>query len=217
MALALFTAGALAQPCDPQWLASDAGMPGTNGPVNALVAWDPDGGGPRGPVLVVAGDFQVAGTLLAGDIATFDPATGLWETLGQGFGPGPTAAMALEVDAAGALVAGGSFTTADGAPIPGIARWTGTSWTGIAGGVGGQVRDILRLPNGDLVVGGLFNDVDGMIARNVARWNGVEWSAFGDGLSNGRVNAVARLANGDLVAAGAFTISNGIPINRVAR
>ncbi|HZN40085.1 MAG TPA: hypothetical protein VFD82_14865, partial [Planctomycetota bacterium] len=53
--------------CATQWLPG-AGIPGTNGYIMATTMWDPDGGGPMQPVLVVGGTFTLAGTVLANNI-----------------------------------------------------------------------------------------------------------------------------------------------------
>jgi hypothetical protein len=62
--------------CSTQWLPGQ-GVPGTDGDVAATTMWDPDGAGPMSPVLVVGGAFQVAGSAVASNIATYDPVSGV--------------------------------------------------------------------------------------------------------------------------------------------
>src|SRR5262245_45062873 len=78
----LFTPAHAPTQCATQWLPGE-GVPGIDGGIDyAMTMWDPDGSGPRQPVLVVGGTFWVAGTIQAASIATYDPTTGVWSALG---------------------------------------------------------------------------------------------------------------------------------------
>ncbi len=72
--------GALAQ-C-PWELQSAGGYPGANAFVHACISWDPDGVGPAPERAVFGGEFTVIGTAAANRIATYDPATNHWTSLG---------------------------------------------------------------------------------------------------------------------------------------
>src|SRR5262245_61167875 len=79
---------ALARPiaaqCAIVWTSSDA-LPGVSGTrVLATTMWDPDGGGPLPARLVVGGQFNLAGSGVASNIAMFDPATASWSPVGSG-------------------------------------------------------------------------------------------------------------------------------------
>ena len=63
LAVVGFVASANAQ-CPEQWLPGH-GIPGLNGIVYAATTWDPDGAGPKPAVLVVGGNFTIAGTTVA--------------------------------------------------------------------------------------------------------------------------------------------------------
>ena len=67
----MISARASAQ-CATQWLGGDE-VPGVAGTVRATTTYDPDGAGPATPLLVVAGEFTVAGDTVASNIATYDP------------------------------------------------------------------------------------------------------------------------------------------------
>jgi len=204
--------------CSTQWLAGP-GVPGTDGWVQASTWWDPDGPGPLGQVLVIGGTFTVAGTVLANNIATYDPVSGAWSALGSGMGGGMwgRSVNALTTLPNGDLVAGGNFTTAGGISANYIARWNGTSWSPLGSGMGGsashapEVYALTALPNGDVVAGGRFTTAGGVSANYIARWNGTSWSAL-PGVS-ALVSCLATLPNGDLVAGGIFTS----PASYVAR
>ncbi|QYU66619.1 hypothetical protein J4558_16775 [Leptolyngbya sp. 15MV] len=181
----LCTANAVGQ-CTPEWQPFDpstAGVPGTNGTVNATTMWDPDGPGPQTPRLVVGGRFTIAGNTFANNIAVYDPATGNWSALGSlregGMGG---SVFALAVLPSGDLVAGGNFATAGDVSASNIARWNGSSWSALGSGVtgGGQpfVSALAVLPSGDLVAGGSFTTAGGASASRIARWNGSSWSAM---------------------------------------
>ncbi|HEX6812641.1 MAG TPA: hypothetical protein VF384_13525, partial [Planctomycetota bacterium] len=179
----------------------------------ATTMWDPDGAGPMQPVLVVGGEFTIAGTAVARGIAAYDPVTGAWSALGSGI---DIRVLALTSLPNGDLVAGGPFTTAGGVSASNIARWSGTSWSALGSGMNNYVYALTTLPNGDVVAGGQFTTAGGVSANYIARWNGTSWSALGSGM-NGFVYALTTLPNGDLLAGGAFTTAGGVSANRVAR
>ncbi len=170
-------------------------FPGVVGAVAAATWWDPDGAGPVPRRLVITGSFVVAFGLVANHVAAYDPATGLWASLGDGL---PARGTALAVLGNGELVASAG----------GVWRFDGTAWhlLGAAPAVSGGVNALLPLPGGDLLAGGSFTDIGGVPARAIARWNGTSWSEFGGGITgfSPTVNALARLNNGDIVAGGHF-------------
>ena len=209
--------------CSTQWLQGHA-VPGTDGPVHATTVWDPDGPGAMRPVLVVGGAFAVAGTVVANNIATYDPLSGAWSALGSGISGGMSGIWvnALTTLPNGDLVAGGKFTTAGGVSANCIARWNGASWSALGAGMGGagstvpEVFALTALPNGDVVAGGAFTTAGGVSASYIARWNGTSWWSLGAGM-NGYVNALATLPNGEVVAGGWFSSAGGIAANQIAR
>ncbi len=94
-------------------------------------------------------------------------------------------------DGAGmALYACGQFTSINGQPVGGVARWDGRDWTEVGGGLsrhdqytsfgfGMCVWDDGHGPA--LYVGGSFTEAGGVPVNNIARWDGHEWSALGTG------------------------------------
>lgn len=213
LAVLLTSAHGSAQ-CANSWLAGPA-LAGTDGgtgfiAVYAAVEWDRDGSGPLPPLVVIGGEFTVAGSLAASNIAAFDPVTGTWTALGSGAN---ARVQALAVLPNGDLVAGGVFSTIGGIAATGIARWNGTTWSPLGNGISGGVRALAVMANGDLAAGGAFQSAIGSV---VARWNGVSWSAFGAGLGTGGpiynpdfLAALVVRPNGDLVAGGLFSGPGG--------
>ncbi len=161
-------------------------------------------------MVIAGGQFTLADGTVANNVARWNG--GSWAALGSGVrGSSPllTGVWALARAANGDIIAGGAFTTADGAPAASIARWDGGAWHPIGSGVAdapgttGVVSALLSLPNGDLVVGGRFITAGGVEARNIARWNGSQWSPIGEGLDSS-VLTLAVLPSGELVAGGSF-------------
>jgi len=96
----------------------------------------------------------------------------------------PAEIITLAVAGTGAgrsLYAGGLFTTLNGTLVNGVARWTGSGWAPLGGGVQGMVRSITHLdePSGtSIVVAGVFEKAGtaGVSVQNVAKWDGHAWS-----------------------------------------
>jgi trimeric autotransporter adhesin len=189
-----------------------ASVPGVDGRVSAMIRWDPDGPGPATPVLVLGGQFQVAGNCVASNIASYDPATGAWGTFGAGTNG---VVSSLAVLAGGELVAGGSFTAAGGIAANSLAAWNGTFWLRMGSGVQGAVYALATAANGDLYAGGQFFGA-GFVPLHIARWNGGTWSVVGGGMDQ-PVSSLAAMPNGDVVAGGQFQNAGGTAVDGLAR
>lgn len=141
--------------------------------------------------------------------------TGVWSTLGGGTVSGIVYGWGLGTD--GSVYAGGSFTTIGGVAANRIARWTGTTWTGLSTGANGEVRSIATGPDGALYVGGLFTLMGGIAnTAYIAKWDGSAWTALSTG-ANGNIYAVAVAPDGSVYAGGDFTTIGGVAANRIAR
>lgn len=179
------------------------------GSISAL-AIGPDGS------LYVGGDFTTAGGQPVNYVARWDGAA--WHPLGDGMGgSGSPYVEALVVGPDGSLYAGGRFITAGGTPANHIARWDGTRWHPLGGGMDGLTTQALAFgPSGALYAGGYFGTTGGVTATNIARWDGTAWHPLGSGV-NRPVFALAFGADSSLYAGGQFTIAGGIPSNYIAR
>ena len=124
---------------------------------------------------------------------------------------GPAAKPVLVV-AGGFVVAGTSFAT-------NIALWNGTAWEPLGAGIGGEVRALAELPNGNLVAAGSFRSASGVAVMNVASWDGHTWSGLGTGIDslNAVVNAAIVTSDGDLVVGGFFSSAGGTNASSIAR
>jgi trimeric autotransporter adhesin len=193
------------------------GLRGVDETVRTSIIWDRDGQGGEAPVMVIGGNFNIAGTVVANAIALWNGNS--WEPLGSGLG-GEVRDLAVLPN--GDLVAGGGFRRVGDEFISGVARWDGVSWSGFGEGIGGlgviSIQAVEVHPNGDLIVGGAFMKAGNVDTNSLARWDGTEWHAFGAGLGRGAiVNDIAVLPNGDIVVTGAFTIAGEATVANIAR
>ena len=100
-----------------------------------------------------------------------------WEVVGEGLIGGYLNRVTGSVLFNGELVVIGDFTaTGNSEQAAGIARWDGTSWSGLGGGLGGFAATV-TLYQGDLYVGGGFSLNDDLSINDLARWDGTVWSA----------------------------------------
>jgi len=146
-------------------------------------------------------------------------------------GDGPHVVYALTVfdDGAGpALYAAGIFEQAGGVTVHSIAKWDGSEWSDLAGGIDDHgYPDLLALAVFDdgtgpaLYAGGRFIKIGGVIVRNIAKWDGAQWSALGTGTADGDgVHALAAFDDGTgpaLYVAGSFGQASGVPVDNIAK
>jgi hypothetical protein len=201
------------------WSALGAGLGGQSGSqsVQALSVFD-DGGG---PALYAGGGFTLAGGAPANCIARWDGAS--WSTVANGVeGQEVLALLALDDGAGPALVAGGTFTGASGAGAKNVARWSGTAWSALGGGIDWAVEALTVFDDGSgaaLYAGGLFTSAGGVAAHHIAKWNGTSWAPLGEGM-NHEVDALAVFDDGGgaaLYAGGGFSTAGGVSANGVAK
>ena len=86
--------------------------------------------------------------------------------------------------------------------VNGIARWDGSSWQPLGGGLGGEYPFInaFAIYNNELIAGGWFTNIGGVTADNIARWDGSSWQPVGWGLEP-MVTSLT-VFNGELIAGG---------------
>lgn len=139
-----------------------------------------------GDWLYIAGDF--AGT---GDTAIVSKGILSWngtnlEQVGCGLYPCdapqtwnmvvPTRSLAYWE---GELYAAGDFHQVGDMELEAIARFNGTEWEGVGGGMDGPVRSLRAYPDG-LYAAGWFNNAGGTPAEGLARWDGEQWHSVHD-------------------------------------
>ncbi|MBX3377580.1 MAG: hypothetical protein KF678_11330 [Phycisphaeraceae bacterium] len=197
--------------CNGRWIESPAtGIPGVGGTVYAIASWDPDGGGPREPVIVAGGFFRHAGSVRANSVAIWDGER--WRTMGNGLGVPGFNVSALAVFE-GDVIVGGDFTEAGGAPGNFIARWNGLEWSPLGAGVNARVRAI-TVHDGKLYAGGDFSIAGTTEASRIACWDGSNWSPLSVGV-DGPVHSLTT-HEGQLIAGGSFLHAGGTSAARIA-
>jgi len=161
-----------------------------------------------GSDLIAGGHF----TSPAQEIASLNGST--WSSLGTGINGMHINSLCMNDSR---LYAGGWFNIAGGITVSGMARWDGTNWNDVNGGIGGspsnfQVMSMAAI-NDDLYVGGLFTWAGGILANNIARYNCLSntWSSLGTGTSI-YVSSVC-VFNQEVYIGGTFTS----PTNYVAK
>ncbi|MFG0284868.1 MAG: GC-type dockerin domain-anchored protein [Phycisphaerales bacterium JB039] len=181
-----------------------------------------------GPSLYAGGVFARAGSSSANYVAKWDGAS--WSPLGLGVG-GISDPIVFQFetfdDGSGpALYAAGDFATAGGVLVNHIAKWDGTEWSSLGGGVVPETqygtRSLRVFDHGSgpaLFVGGRFLVAGGVDAAHIARWDGATWAAVGDGVDGVTVDCLTVYNDGSgdmLYASGDFATAGGISASNVA-
>ncbi|MEO8147797.1 MAG: T9SS type A sorting domain-containing protein [Bacteroidia bacterium] len=126
--------------------------------------------------LIAGGLFSQAGGVTANSIAKWDGTS--WAPLGSGMGAtsvGYNYVFAL-AEYNGSLFAGGMYESAGGVLANSIAKWDGTSWIDLNGGVwygGSNVYAVnaLTVYNNDLYASGIFTSAGAESVAHIAKWN----------------------------------------------
>ncbi|MEO5801908.1 MAG: hypothetical protein ABIR24_00135 [Verrucomicrobiota bacterium] len=179
--------------------------------------WDPQFGWPgvTDPAYGIAeynGQLYVGGSSITGTASntTLNAWNGSnWSSFASISGRSGTIVYDL-ASTGSALYVAGYFTNVAGAPITGLAKWDGNSWSDLGfSGVGVT----LAIDGNNLYVGGVFTNIGAVAATNIAYWDGNIWHALGNGLggSNDAVRAIV-VTNGFVYAGGNFTNSGSLAI-----
>jgi hypothetical protein len=122
------------------------------------------------------------------------------------------------------LYISGYFFSDYGAPGNCIAKFDGTNWYNLGGGVawtlssptsGNPRITDFTFYHGELYVVGLFNYAGGVPAQNIAKWDGTDWCGLGSSIDNG-INAI-EVYNDTLYIGGGFRTIDGDSVNFIAK
>jgi trimeric autotransporter adhesin len=197
-------------------------VPLPNSPPNvlALKVHDVDGAGPLAPLLFVGGSFATAGTLTVNGIAQWDGAS--WAALGTGvfgFNASVQQLVVFDTGTGPSLHAGGWFDVAGGVSAKGVARWSGSAWSPVGGGVNpGRVDALAVCDDGggpELYAGGAFTSPFPYLVK----WTGTTWGPLAGGLSS-RPRAMTAFDDGlgpAILVGGWFYNAGGLPSPYLAR
>ncbi len=165
---------------------------------------------------------------------------GVWTQVGAVADPGAVLSSTIDIlervddGVTSGLYVGGHFATVNGVASANIARWDGTSWHGVGGGVTGtpqgfilpRVNSLVTFDDGagpSLFASGYFSSAGGLPAAAIARWDGFAWSSVGGGVTGGGLLPYVLLAVYDdgtgraLYAGGPITAAGGTPVIGLAR
>src|SRR5262245_52074377 len=137
--------------------------------------------------------LTITGTLgLASAQITVGATSGGWSNLGDAGTPGtrPLNAPAFAMTRHGTdLFIGGSFTDAGGlGTADRVARWDGSAWHAVGGGLTGEIRSI-AVDGTKVYVAGAFQNASGNSdVDHLATWNGSAWVNVGGAHMGGDVN-----------------------------
>ncbi|RMH28677.1 MAG: hypothetical protein D6692_04975 [Planctomycetota bacterium] len=193
-----------------------------------LQVWDD---GVTGEQLYVAGNYlDLNGQAALDHIAKWDGTT--YTAVGGTItGAVPLIVLDLHVADLGdgeALYAGGRFLNIGGVAANNIAKWDGTAWSPLGGGLyrSSGVAQVIHMTSWDdgngtaLYAAGTFNRADsGTVVQNVAKWDGTSWTPMGDGLDL-TVQELVVWDDGSgeaLYALGNFNNSGANPVSRMAK
>jgi len=161
-----------------------------NGNVRTLAIFDSG----SGPELCAGGEFTQASGLVVNRVARWRPGLGMWWPLGTGTNAAVYTLTAYNDGNGPALYAGGLFTQAGGASVSALAKWNGSAWLDVGGGVhmiyhAGDtpyVNDLEVFDDGTgpgLYVAGWFDRIGTIGWWGIGRWDADGWSTVGDGLA----------------------------------
>ncbi len=165
------------------WTALGSGLTGS---LAGIVGYDvesfDDG---SGPALYACGRFQFAGgTSTPTGVARWNGTS--WSSVGTGSSALGETHFSLFDDGQGTrLYLGGDFHIMDGQPMLRIARWNGTSFESVGGGLGSNfVKDLAVFDDGSGAGARLIAATDGP-TDGLSAFDGTSWSPFGGGLGSG--------------------------------
>ena len=126
---------------------------------------------------------------------------------------------AIAVAPNGDIYVGGDFREASKVKVNAIARWNGSQWSDVGGGVSNSfntsiIRDMIFVGN-DLYVVGSFSKAGNVTAINIAKWDGTNWSAVGNGV--GDVRTIGIYQNELYIGGGPLLIPNDTTIKSIAK
>ena len=183
------------------------------------------------------GIFTNVGGISISDIARWDGTN--WFPLGSGvntpyFQYGSVKSLAVAPN--GDLYAAGEFSSIGGVNVNSLARWDGTNWYDVGGGVStssaaGIINsllcrgtnlygvDIMALATDgtNLYAAGQFPQIGGVNATNLAQWDGTNWNAYPPVPSAKTVISSLAIFKNEIIVGGNFTNIDGLTTTSLAR
>jgi trimeric autotransporter adhesin len=170
--------------------------------------------------IYVGGSFSQLGRRTVFGLGRWDGTS--WNPLGGGLAidalSAPTVS-ALSFDGANNLYVAGTFQSAQGRTVNGVARFNGTTWDSLSASECPTVGSVkaIAVSGTTVYIGGTFSQVGSVAAHNIAKWDGAHWSAVGSGTegTDFQVNSIVA-SGGNVFVGGTFTKAGGMTVNHVA-
>jgi len=182
------------------WSALADGVTGGDNPFVTALAVDGDN-------LYVGGQFSMAGTVAANNIAVWNQTSATWSALGKGI---DGFVLALATSGNGDLYAGGRFVYAGDVYASNIARWSGSAWNALDSGTNNAVLALASRDN-RIYVGGDFTRVGSTDAPHIAFWDTDSqlWFPIGGGVGGHFTPYVSSIAfrGRDMYVGGYFSLA----------
>lgn len=163
--------------------------------------------------LYAGGSFiQMGGVTNANSIAKWDGSN--WSALSSSYPDNRVKAIAYY----GELCVGGTFTSVGSLGVNRMAKFNGTTWSDVAGGVSYKSPEVLAMAayKNKLYVGGFFGKAGNVWANNIACWDGVKWDTLTSGTDGVIASMLVDTVNNLLYVGGGITKAGGKPILAVA-
>jgi hypothetical protein len=180
--------------------------------------WTPDGtfDDRVSALAILDGDLVAAGSFTGRISIRSD---GAWAVPGGGLDGDFAYATTLAVSPALGLVVGGEFDGAGGNGAKDLARWDGSAWHDVGGGVDGFggfgfVSALLAYGDGLFVSGGIDTAGGTVTVSNLAWYDGTAWHDLGGGLADLAESMV--VSDQVLYVGGPFTVAGGRPASGLA-
>jgi trimeric autotransporter adhesin len=187
-------------------------------------AWDQVGTPTIAGLLVSAlttysGDVYAGGTFNSAGGVTYTTNIAKWNgTAWSAVGAGANGPVKCFAQVGNNLYVGGKFSAVSNTSgqvlnTKCIAKWNGSTWSAVAGGVGtGTEVNAIAAMGGAIYFGGTFTTIGStpVTVSNIAKWDTLTstWSAVGN--PTGTVNALT-VFNGSLYAGGTFGVKKWVP------
>ncbi len=177
--------------------------------------------------LAAAGDFLLAGNVLANGVAMWNGQQ--WRAASGGLNNPQISALHAVAAHGDNLYVGGGFNGIGSSSAAYLARYDGAAWYAIGTPDGSRASNKWPKPwpeiyavyhdGNRLYAGGEFTVVGGASANCIAEWDGQQWRGLGSGVQNKDmyVYAITKDYAGTLYAGGDFDVMGGVATGGIAR